>query len=55
MGTGSEETSPDGEPLDLFYERPVRSLFRRFTVEVFVVRLRFGAGMVDNAIPMIRR
>src|SRR5665811_125154 len=26
----------------------------RFTVEVFVVRLRFGAGMVDNAVPMIR-
>ena len=33
----------------------VRSLFRRFTVEVFVVFLRFGAGMVDNPIPMIRR
>ena len=30
-------------------------LFRRFTVEVFVVRFRFGAGMVDNAVPMIRR
>lgn len=55
MATGSEENFLNSEPLDLFYDRPVRSLFRRFTVEVFVVRLRFGAGMVDNAIPMIRR
>ena len=36
-------------------QRPVDSLFRRFTVEVFVVRFRVGAGMVDNAVPMIRR
>src|SRR5664279_883598 len=35
--------------------RPIIYLFRRFTVEVFVIRLRFGSGMVDNAIPMIRR
>src|SRR5450759_5500337 len=35
-------------------QRCARSLFRRFTVEVFVVFLRFGAGMVDNAVPMIR-
>jgi hypothetical protein len=31
------------------------SLFRRFAVEVLVVGLRVGAGMVDNAVPMIRR
>ena len=31
------------------------SLFRRFAVEVFVVGLRVGAGMVDDAVPMIRR
>ena len=30
------------------------SLFRRFAVEVFVVGLRVGAGMVDDAVPMIR-
>ncbi len=30
-------------------------LFRRFTIEVFVVLLRFGASMVDNSVPMIRR
>ncbi len=30
-------------------------LFRRFTVEVFVILFRFGVCMVDNAIPMIRR
>jgi hypothetical protein len=35
--------------------RLVDSLFRRFAVEVFVVGLRVGAGMVDNAVPMIRR
>src|SRR5450756_1594281 len=33
----------------------VDSLFRRFAVEVFVVGLRVGAGMVDDAVPMIRR
>jgi len=32
----------------------VGSLFRRFAIEAFVVRLRIGAGMVDNAVPMIR-
>ena len=30
-------------------------LFRRFAVEVLVVGPRLGAGMVDNAIPMIWR
>src|ERR1039457_4574829 len=30
-------------------------LFRCFAVEVFVVRLCVGAGMVDDAISMIRR
>ena len=33
----------------------VGSLFRRFAVEVFVVGLCVGAGMVDDAVPMIRR
>ena len=33
----------------------VDSLFRRFAVEVFVVGLRVGAGMVDDAVAMIRR
>ena len=33
----------------------IHSLFRRFTIEVFVVLLRFGAGMMDNSVPMIRR
>jgi hypothetical protein len=33
----------------------VGSLFRRFAVEAFVVGFRIGAGMVDNAVPMIRR
>jgi coenzyme F420 hydrogenase subunit beta len=36
-------------------QRPVDSLFRRFTVEVFIVRFRGGAGMVDNPVAMIRR
>ena len=36
-------------------QRSVRVLFRHFAVEVFVVLFRFGAWMVDNAIPMIRR
>src|SRR5665811_203644 len=35
--------------------RPVDSLFRRLAVEVFVVGLRVGAGMVEDAVPMIRR
>src|SRR5450759_6029703 len=30
-------------------------LFRRFAVEMFVVGLRVGRGMVDDAVPMIRR
>jgi len=30
-------------------------LFRRFAVEVLVVGLRIVAGMVDDAVPMIRR
>src|SRR5665811_2589229 len=33
----------------------VDSLFRRFAIEVFVVGLRVGAGMVDDAVAMIRR
>ena len=33
----------------------VGSLFRRFAVKVFVVGLRVGAGMVEDAVPMIRR
>src|SRR5450830_939821 len=33
----------------------VGSLFRRFAIEVFVIGLRVGAGMVDDAVPMIRR
>jgi len=33
---------------------PFDSLFRRFTVEVLVVSICFEAGMVDNAIPMVR-
>src|ERR1035437_8959095 len=32
----------------------VDSLFRRFAVEVLVVGLRVVAGMVDDAVPMIR-
>jgi hypothetical protein len=33
----------------------VGSLFRRFAIEVLVISLRVGAGMVDEAVPMIRR
>jgi hypothetical protein len=33
----------------------IDSLFRRFAVEVFIVGLRVGASMVDDAVPMIRR
>jgi hypothetical protein len=33
----------------------VGSLFRRFAIEVLVVCLRIGAGIVDNAVPIIRR
>src|ERR1035437_1971136 len=33
----------------------IDSLFRRFAVEVLVVGLRLVAGMVDDAVPMIRR
>src|SRR5665811_2625219 len=33
----------------------VDSLFRRFAVEVFVVGLRVGAGMVNDAVSMIWR
>ena len=33
----------------------VSSLFRRFAVEVFVVGLRVGTGVVDDAVPMIWR
>ena len=36
-------------------KRPVDSLFRRFTIEVFIVGLRIRAGMVNDAVPMIRR
>jgi hypothetical protein len=35
--------------------RAVDSLFRRFAVKVLVVGLRFGAGMMNDAVPMIRR
>ena len=35
-------------------ECAVGSLFRRFAIKVFVVGLRFGSGMVDNTISMIR-
>lgn len=31
------------------------SLLRCFPIEVFIVGLRVGAGMVDHTIPMIRR
>ena len=34
--------------------RAVDSLFRRFAIKVLVVGLRVVAGMVDNAVPMIR-
>jgi len=30
-------------------------LFRRLAVEVLVVGLRVGRGMVDDAVPMMRR
>src|SRR5450759_4432042 len=39
---------------DIFRWRPYPSLFRRFAVEVLVVGLRLGAGMVDDTVPMIR-
>src|ERR1017187_8563924 len=35
--------------------RGVDSLFRCFAVEVFVVCLRIGTGVVYDAVPMIRR
>ena len=35
--------------------RPVDFLFGRLAVEVFIVGFRIVAGMVDNAVPMIRR
>jgi hypothetical protein len=38
----------------LFFQSSVYSLFGRFAVEVLVIGLRFGAGMVDDAVPMIR-
>ena len=44
-------TSPGFSP----GQREIASLFRRFAVEVFVVFFRFGACMMNNAIPMIRR
>src|SRR5665647_3155920 len=34
--------------------RALDSLFRRFAVEVLVVGLRVGAGMVDDAVSMVR-
>ena len=34
--------------------RAVDPLFRRFAIEVLVVGLRVVAGMVDDAVPMIR-
>ena len=34
---------------------PIDSLLRRLAVEVFAVGLRVVAGMVDDAVPMIRR
>ena len=40
-------------PLPDPLRRVVDSLFRRFSVEVFVVGLRIGAGVVDDAVPMI--
>src|SRR5450759_4832247 len=53
---------PSGQPRELNLRIPAqissersRALFRRFAVEVLVVGLRFGAGMVDDAVPMIRR
>jgi len=33
----------------------VGSLFRGFAVEVFVVGFLIGAGVVDDAVPVIRR
>ena len=33
----------------------IGSLFCRFAIEVLVVGFRIGAGMVDDAVPMIRR
>ncbi|MDP1638721.1 MAG: hypothetical protein Q8K74_00780 [Candidatus Nitrotoga sp.] len=33
----------------------VGSLFRRFAIEAFVVGFRIGAGMVDDAVAMVRR
>jgi len=35
--------------------RPADPLLRRLAVEVLVVRLRVGTGVVDDAVPMIRR
>ena len=32
----------------------IKLLFRRLAVEVLVVCLRLGAGMVDDTVPMIR-
>src|SRR5450756_625925 len=53
---------PSGQPRELNLRIPAqissersRALFRRFAVEVLIVGLRFFAGMVDDAIPMIRR
>lgn len=41
-----------------FLHRPLSRvadfLFRRFAVEMFVVGLRIGAGVVDHAVPMMR-
>ena len=36
-------------------KRETDSLFRSFTVEVFIVVFRFSTGMMDNAVPVIRR
>lgn len=35
--------------------RALDSLFRRFAIEVLVVGLRIGAGMVDDAVAMVRQ
>ena len=52
-GRDNRENSTKGAPQESA-RCPVVALFRRFAVEVLVVRFRVGAGVVDDPIPVIR-
>src|ERR1035437_4173075 len=50
----SEREEDECRPSSSRTNDPAKGLFRRLAVEVLVVGLRIGAGMVHNAVPMIR-